>query len=213
MSEDEICREMSFESRTAFDRWLITHCIDILSGSVADPLENWLKACEYFGIEPNAGFLENPELAKKMFVSTPKEAQSEEIISAVTEKSAKPPFVLPDGATWEDITIEIVGLDAAKILVGNRIFAASAFEMGFEDRRKKLPNLLWELLIDLAEANGNLGWTTQQRRKNWDTKDFQRLRNTLRAFFNLSDDPFQPYTSETGYQTRFKILYDHTANQ
>ena len=123
---------------------------------------------------------------------------------------ARPMIELPEGTRWEDITIEVVGNDAAKILVGGQNFAASAFEMGFWDRRKNLPNRVWDLLVDFAEARGTLCISSKERSREWKRWDFQRLRRTLQTCFGLTDDPLLPYDPVTGYKTCFKILYDRT---
>lgn len=117
---------------------------------------------------------------------------------------------VPEGTTWEDITIEIVGLDAAKIFIGDQYHVVTAFEMGFEHRRKKLTNQLWDLLLDIADAGGTLKWRSPERSKDWTSKDYQRLKNTLKKYFGLRSDSFFPYDKKLGYKTRFQILYDRS---
>jgi len=122
----------------------------------------------------------------------------------------RPKIVLPEGTRWKDITIEVVGNDAAKILVSDESYAASASEMGFWDKRKKLPNRIWDLLVDFAEAGGVLHISSSERSREWRPKDFQRLRAGLKTFLQLEDDPLHPYDPGTGYKTRFNVLYDRT---
>lgn len=126
------------------------------------------------------------------------------------KKTPKRGWRLPPGISWEDITIEIVGVDAAKIIAGADTHAASAQEMGFIDKRKKAPNQLWDLLVDFAEAGGNLRWDSTARSRDWNSKDFQRLRSGLKEYFQLEEDPFEKYRKEDGYRCRFKILYDRS---
>jgi 7-cyano-7-deazaguanine synthase in queuosine biosynthesis len=128
----------------------------------------------------------------------------------VAKTESPPKIELPEGTKWEDITIEIVGNDAAKILVGDLPQAATALNMGLWDRKKRLPNKVWELLVDFAEAGGHLLKTSKERSRDWQPKDFQRLRIALKQFFRIQDDPL-PYTKDAGYKTRFHILYDRTA--
>ena len=111
---------------------------------------------------------------------------------------------------WEDLTIEIIGVDAAKVYVNGAYQVYTAFQMGFGDRRSNKHSQLWELLVDFAEANGQLVWSTKERTKDWDRKDFKRLRRVLQTFTGLSDDPFKPWTRSEGYVTRFKVLYDRS---
>ena len=124
--------------------------------------------------------------------------------------AAKRAWKLPPGTQWSDITVEIVGVDAAKIIVGDDVHAASAAEMGFEDRKKKIPNQLWDLLVDFAEGGGTLRQRSPERTKDWTPKDFQRLRSALKAYFQLEDNPIQ-YLRKDGYHTAFQILYDRSA--
>jgi 7-cyano-7-deazaguanine synthase in queuosine biosynthesis len=128
---------------------------------------------------------------------------------AASKLVTKPKIELLEGTRWEDITIEIVGNDAAKILIGDLPQAATALNMGLWDRKKRLPNKVWELLVDFAEAGGHLLKTSKERRRDWQPKDYERLRKALRDFFHLKDDPL-PYTKNAGYKTRFRILYDRT---
>ena len=127
------------------------------------------------------------------------------------KRPPKRDWELPPGTTWIDITIEVFGVDAAKIIVGDDTQLVSARDMGFEDHKKKIPNQLWDLLVDLAEAGGILRQKSRERSKNWTRKDFQRLRSTLKTYFGLDGDPIT-FEKKIGYQTRFKILYDRTAN-
>ncbi|MFH1373380.1 MAG: 7-cyano-7-deazaguanine synthase [bacterium] len=141
------------------------------------------------------------------------------MLSMIAEQPTKTPAVpkgcmpisLPEDTVWEDITVEIVGNDAAKIFIGDQYHAVTAFDMGFKDHKKNLPNRIWDLLFDFAEAGGTLAWSSEERTGHWYHKDFQRLRNTLKAFFGLTEDPLAPYDKKVGYQTRFSILYDRTA--
>ncbi len=140
------------------------------------------------------------------------------MLSMIAERTVAPAIVtkgdqtisVPEGTTWEDITIEIVGLDAAKIFIGDQYQVVTAFEMGFEHRRKKLTNRLWDLLLDITDAGGTLKWRSPERSRDWTPKDYQRLRNTLKTYFGLLSDPFFPYDKELGYKTRFQILYDRS---
>ncbi len=127
-----------------------------------------------------------------------------------SNKTLQPPaLTLPDGTVWEDITLEIVGLDAAKVYVGSQVLAVTAEKLGFLDKKKRTPNRLWDLLVDFAEAKGNLRSKSQERSREWNLKDIQRLRAALRTAFGMVTDPIS-YSDENGYSTNFKILYDRT---
>jgi 7-cyano-7-deazaguanine synthase in queuosine biosynthesis len=131
--------------------------------------------------------------------------------TTAVKTSQRPAVSLPEGTKWEDITMEIIGLDAAKVYVGSETFAVTAKELGFLDKKRGRTNRLWDLLSDFAEAKGTLGFRTKERSREWNQKDIQRLRNALKAAFGLFGDPILPYDKKTGYSTRFKILYDRSA--
>jgi hypothetical protein len=158
-------------------------------------------------VDANKGLIARTGVPKKSLLSM----IAGTLPSKATERASNRAWEMPQGTGWSDVTVEIVGMDAAKIIIGDEIHSASAAEMGFEDRKKKVPNQLWHLLIDLAEAEGELLLKSPERSKDWRPKDFQRLRGTLKAYFQLDDDPI-PYERKNGYHTRFKILYDHTIN-
>jgi hypothetical protein len=51
-SEDEIREELGFESQEEYYKWQVSRAIDIDRRRISDPLDNWIKACAYFQIEP-----------------------------------------------------------------------------------------------------------------------------------------------------------------
>jgi 7-cyano-7-deazaguanine synthase in queuosine biosynthesis len=149
------------------------------------------------------------------------EVPNNSLLSMIIEQPTKPgPEIrdfrilkMPPLSDWSELTIEIVGNDAAKLFMGGQYYAATAFDMGFRDRRKNNPNRLWELLCDFAEVGGTLSWQSKQHSRAWKPQDFQRLRKTLRWFFRLGSDPLFPYNKKEGYRTRFQILYDRTVKR
>ncbi len=158
-------------------------------------------------VDTNKGLIARSGVPPKSLLSMITDTAS----TSDSERPANRDWELPAGTQWSNITIEIVGTDAAKIIVGDDTHAASAYDMGFEDRKKKMPNQLWDLLVDLAEAGGTLRRQSPERTKNWEPKDFQRLRKTLKAYFRLDSDPI-PYERRNGYHTRFRILYDRSVS-
>ncbi len=135
-------------------------------------------------------------------------ADTSESTSIVTKSGRA--ISVPEGTEWEDITIEIVGLDAAKVFIGDQFYAVTAFDMGFKGHKKNDAGRIWNLLVDFAEAGGTLRWDSHERTQKWYHKDFQRLRNALKRFFGMTEDPLLPYDKKEGYRARFKILYDRT---
>lgn len=114
-------------------------------------------------------------------------------------------FPTPGGTRWEDITIEIRSDDSARIKVDDFVKTYTAIEMGFRDgRRGDRPNLQWDLLVLFAEKNGILSWESGNGGPVI-YKKIQRLKDVLKAFFQLRDSPVKTYQKKSGYMTRFKI--------
>jgi 7-cyano-7-deazaguanine synthase in queuosine biosynthesis len=114
-------------------------------------------------------------------------------------------FPTPGGTRWEDITIEIISKDSARIKIDGLVKTYTAIDMGFRDgRRGDMLNKQWDLLVSLAEHDGTLSW------KSGDGgsviyKKMQRLKDTLKEFFQLQDPPIRTYDKKKGYKTRFTI--------
>ncbi len=124
------------------------------------------------------------------------------------------PFPTPSGASWRDITIEIV--NNAKINVtccykGKRVFESYDYaEMGMIDNRTKLADQQWDFLCGFAEEYGYFTWDNRHAdRKHKKTK--QRLIKLLKAHFGIYDsDPFVNEKDEKGrvcYRAVFKIRF------
>lgn len=114
-------------------------------------------------------------------------------------------FPTPPQTTWEDITIEIVSNDSARIKVKGITKIYVAAEMGFTDRRMgDMTNKQWRLLLIMAENHGQINWKTPQKKKVV-YKAVQNLKSTLRDFFNISGDPIARYQYRIGYVANFQL--------
>lgn len=118
---------------------------------------------------------------------------------------------VPPGTTWDDITIEFVGLDEVRIQAGDKNFGTKTYiALGFDDKRttSHSPDAIWQTtLIPLAKANGFLKFADvldhDERvslRKNLST-----LRKRLRAIFGMEKDPFLPFPGRSAYKSKFKV--------
>jgi len=139
------------------------------------------------------------------------------------------PFPTPEGATWGDVCLRFTSENQVQITVLGKSEVRTYVEMGFEDRRRQLPNQAWQFLRRLAENKGFLQTRTKLPRKNparWvdpesvtakardsafnyrrrtDVKSVQQIRHRLQAVFGLPEDPFELYYEVHGYKTRFKV--------
>ena len=77
-------------------------------------------------------------------------------------------------------------------------------QMGFEDGRTRNPNHQWHLLVLFAKGGGRLSWENSEASDNL-KKRKQLLSNTLKAFFQIDDDPFHRYRDENAYRIKFAL--------
>jgi len=116
------------------------------------------------------------------------------------------PMELPPDTTWEDITIKFIDGHNVNIKVKSISKDTDYKDIGFEDRRKRKPNEQWLLLELLAKRKRKLRWkdpeaTTKMKKKK------QLLAQTLKAYFQIDEDPFLPYDKqEQAYTIRIKLI-------
>jgi|GEM_PF-3897981 len=151
------------------------------------------------------------------------------ILRLAPESGGKPgaqKFPTPPGSKWEDVSIEIVSDFSARVKVGQMTRTYLFSDMGFRDDRKgDRPNDQWDILVELAEREGALSWSTSgeipdleaddlsQRALPWGTvpathgkgKNIQAIRRTLEEFLDISGDCFHSYRRGGGWVSRFKI--------
>jgi len=118
------------------------------------------------------------------------------------------PIKLPPNTRWEDITIQFLDGYVVKITAPNfHTIRVDYKDMGFENQKSRKPNKQWELLRDLSDVHGELTWGnthahTKARKKK------QLLSNSLKACFQINEDPFLPYKQVKAYKTRFNLIPD-----
>jgi len=114
-------------------------------------------------------------------------------------------FPTPEGTQWQDVNIEIISQESARIRVKDETHVFTALDMGFRDWRKRdLPNRQWDLLLNFTECNGVLSWASPQAKRG-NYKSVQQLKTTLCQFFQLTDSPIENYTKGIGYVTKFVL--------
>ncbi|WP_035241957.1 hypothetical protein [Desulfobacter vibrioformis] len=127
-------------------------------------------------------------------------------------KPSKPALSLSPDVGWHDIAIEMAE-ETASIWCRGKLVAhdVSYKEMGFQDLKRKMPNIRWDYMQKLARNSclepqgndfaGNL------------KKQVSELRHDLRGFFKISEDPFHPFQIGGFYMPRFKIKIKRHKNE
>ncbi len=115
-------------------------------------------------------------------------------------------FPTPDGATWEDIQIELVSRESLTVRVGRVTKQYHGFDMGFRDNRKTDRfTKQWELLEGFAQNHGTLNWQSVGSRGGVQ-KQVESLNKLLRTFFRLPDNPIAPYRRKIGWVAKFQVF-------
>ena len=105
---------------------------------------------------------------------------------------------------WQDIAIKFQNGNDVDVTVKNKAHRLDFKEMGFEDKKRRLPNQQWELLKLLANNKGEINWNNSEAKHNFKKKK-QLLSETLKTYFGIDKDPFFPYRKEQAYQIRINL--------
>jgi hypothetical protein len=111
----------------------------------------------------------------------------------------------PADTKWEDITIQFLNGQEVIIKVRDLTFQTTYEGLGFQNERRKLPNKQWEFLKDLSEIGGTLTWQNLRATVKG-KKRKQLLADTLKAYFQIDEDPFYPYKKEKAYKIKIKLI-------
>ncbi len=110
----------------------------------------------------------------------------------------------PKAQDWGQVSIEVIDEETVKYKVDNNPWSRATYAvLGFMDKRKGLPNKLWGLFKTLA-ANCTDGWV-QIRTVSNVSKDMDRVRDTLRAFFGIESIPFRYDKKAHAYHMRLHL--------
>jgi hypothetical protein len=117
----------------------------------------------------------------------------------------------PKAQDWGQVSIEIIDEETARYKVNAEPWKRATYsELGFVDKRKALPNQLWGVFKTLAE-NCTDGWVQIHTVSNV-SKNLDRIRATLRAFFGIRGIPFRYDKKAHAYRMQFH-LKDGRQNQ
>lgn len=104
--------------------------------------------------------------------------------------------------TWKQLVVEVVDDETLKYKIGDeKCNRAHYIELGFADKRTKLPNKLWDILLSLATPKG----TSKLARPRITPKDIDRIRETLRTFFNIKSLPITYDKQAKEYRCNFSF--------
>lgn len=107
---------------------------------------------------------------------------------------------------WEDLIIEFTDDDTVRYKVGHRKWERAGYEtLGFNDKRRGLPNKLWPFFQELAKYCKN-GWVEIHTPKNIN-KDIDRICGTLKAFFGPQERPIQYDKKSKRFKVKFNLSY------
>jgi hypothetical protein len=87
---------------------------------------------------------------------------------------------------------------------------ATSTDMGFEDKKTRKPNSLWDFLYDLAWKPVFLNGTNKENDR-WKQRK-KSLARTLQNYFKLEGDPFRKYSAQDGYKLKIKLTHDADTN-
>ena len=117
------------------------------------------------------------------------------------------PFASISDLRWEEVKIRFIDGHNVRISARDATTTVDFKQMGFEDGRTHNPNQQWHLLALLAQGGGCLSWENSEASDNFKKKK-QVLSDTLKAFFQIDDDPFHPYRDENAYRIKFALKAD-----
>lgn len=117
---------------------------------------------------------------------------------------------LPKDLKWEEITIQFFNNQDVLIKTRGKILNTNFEGMGFMDKKKRLPNKQWELLVGLSKRNGEMSW---QNNRSLSKKDIdaikkrkQLLSDALKKFFQIKNSPFADYARTGMYRIKINLV-------
>jgi polyhydroxyalkanoate synthesis regulator phasin len=118
---------------------------------------------------------------------------------------------IPPGTTWADVSIRFLSDNRIQIKAPECSAPLNCLEAGFEDARKNVPNLAWNVLRELAINSGelqrpNVPGSQRQQIVSLE-KSVEAIRKRLKQLFGIDEDPFYPYREVKCYRTKFRISF------
>ncbi|MGI6348257.1 MAG: hypothetical protein ACOXZ1_03655 [Patescibacteria group bacterium] len=124
---------------------------------------------------------------------------------------------LPAGTKWSDIIIKFInGNDVEIILKNDKKFKQilDYKELGFYDKKRKKPNMIWNILTTASNFEGKFRWDSLggtsevEKLKKIDAfqKRISNLRKCLQNSFGIEDDPFEVSSYNKEYIIKINLI-------
>ncbi len=113
----------------------------------------------------------------------------------------------PADIKWSDISIRFINGADVDVEVKGHPYTLNYKDMGFEDKRKRMPNEQWKFLEALSGLNGEVAWQDSIADDKLKKKK-QKLSDSLKVFFNIDEDPFEDYRKEKMYRIKIHLYLD-----
>jgi len=111
----------------------------------------------------------------------------------------------PADLKWENISIQFLNGQEVIVNAKDETHQTTYEAMGFQDQRTKSPNTQWQFLKGLSETGGGISWESP-RVTLQGKKHKQLLAESLKAYFQIQDDPFYPYKDEKSYRIKITLI-------
>lgn len=123
-------------------------------------------------------------------------------VPRTTTKAPPTTFPTPHGARWNELTVRFLTGDTASVTIRNAKLRVSYTDMGMARSDNANRSVQWEMLEKFAEGNGYYESGFQSRKES-EKQQVSRLRQALKAYFQIEGDPIPRYGQ--GWKTAFLI--------
>ena len=125
------------------------------------------------------------------------------------EKEVKNDAPSKEGRRWENITMKFV--DGQEVIITDRgkPRGTNFEEMGFMNKKNRLPTMQWHLLTSLSKRGGEMTWRNNHDLPQKDIDAIKhrkhKLAHQLMEYFGMTDDPFEYNTEEKSYRLKISL--------
>ncbi len=126
---------------------------------------------------------------------------------ALQEPRRKTGVRIPRAARWRDYDIHVVDSETIVVRAGGEAQRFTHVDLGMAGSKSRKPKKAWALLLLVCEGGGMFRW------KNLGTfgnakKIVSELRAVMKAKFGVSDDPFEPFSYDDQWRSKFRAWPD-----
>src|SRR3989338_3955631 len=113
--------------------------------------------------------------------------------------------------------VQKVDIDLADLIKVSQALGSSKLEQkgkSIKNMKNNRPNYQWGMLQTLALQKGEISWgnvlNTPIKDRNKYKKRIQKLSDTLKEYFQMSEYPFYPYKKEGSYKIKFNLMRSYS---